>query len=55
MTYFMLYCGVCMLHVQTNIMGIPIKGYQANAIKNAFEFVPLADADVGINPGGKIG
>lgn len=28
---------------------MPVKGYQANAIKNAVEFFPLADADVGIN------
>ena len=30
-----------------HILGLPIKGYQANAVKNAVEFYPLNDADVG--------
>mmetsp|Transcript_5496 Transcript_5496/g.15988 ORF Transcript_5496/g.15988 Transcript_5496/m.15988 type:complete len:554 (-) Transcript_5496:123-1784(-) len=30
-----------------HLLGMPIKGYRANAVKNAVEFYPLSDADVG--------
>jgi len=30
-----------------HLLGFPIKGYQANAVKNAVEFYPLRDNDVG--------
>uniref|UniRef100_A0A7S3PXS1 Peptidase M41 domain-containing protein n=1 Tax=Chaetoceros debilis TaxID=122233 RepID=A0A7S3PXS1_9STRA len=30
-----------------HLLGFPIKGYQANAVKNAVEFYPLNDSDVG--------
>lgn len=30
-----------------HLLGFPIKGYQANAVKNAVEFYPLRDDDVG--------
>lgn len=30
-----------------HLLGLPIKGYRANAIKNAVEFYPLRDDDVG--------
>mmetsp|Transcript_21656 Transcript_21656/g.31367 ORF Transcript_21656/g.31367 Transcript_21656/m.31367 type:complete len:540 (-) Transcript_21656:144-1763(-) len=31
-----------------HLLGLPIKGYRANAVKNAVEFYPLSDADVGL-------
>ena len=30
-----------------HLLGMPIRGYRANAVKNAVEFYPLGDADVG--------
>ena len=32
-----------------HLLGLPVQGYNANAIKNAVEFFPLSDADVGRN------
>lgn len=33
--------------LMAHLLGFPIKGYQANAVKNAVEFYPLRDDDVG--------
>jgi hypothetical protein len=33
--------------LMAHLLGFPIKGYQANAVKNAVEFYPLRDNDVG--------
>ena len=32
-----------------HLLGLPVQGYNANAIKNAVEFYPLSDPDVGRN------
>lgn len=32
-----------------HLLGLPVQGYNTNAIKNAVEFYPLSDADVGRN------
>lgn len=32
-----------------HLLGLPIKGYRANAVKNAVEFYPLSDGDVGVD------
>ena len=32
-----------------HLLGLPIKGYRANAVKNAVEFYPLSDEDVGLD------
>ena len=32
-----------------HLLGLPIKGYRANAVKNAVEFYPLSDDEVGLD------
>ena len=32
-----------------HLLGLPIKGYRANAVKNAVEFYPLSDGEVGLD------
>ena len=32
-----------------HLLGLPIKGYRANAVKNAVEFYPLSDEEVGLD------
>lgn len=38
-----------------HLLGLPIKGYRANAIKNAVEFYPLNDPDAGTNLANMLG
>ena len=38
-----------------HLLGIPIRKYQSNAVKNAVEFYPLSDADVGQDRASKLG
>jgi hypothetical protein len=38
-----------------HLLGLPIKGYQANAVKNAVEFYPLNDAGVGRDRADQLG
>lgn len=38
-----------------HLLGYPIKGYSTNAVKNAVEFYPLSDPDVGIERAQRLG
>lgn len=38
-----------------HLLGFPISGYEANAVKNAVSFFPLADADKGTSMASKLG
>ena len=41
--------------LMAHLLGLPIKGYNANAVKNAVEFYPLNDPDVGIDRARQLG
>jgi hypothetical protein len=38
-----------------HLLGYPIKGYSTNAVKNAVEFYPLSDPDVGVERAQRLG
>lgn len=39
----------------SHLLGLPIQGYSANAVKNAVVFYPLNDADVGKDRANQLG
>lgn len=41
--------------LMAHLLGYPIQGYSTNAVKNAVEFYPLSDPDVGAERGQKLG
>lgn len=41
--------------LMSHLLGFPIKGYSANAVKNAVEFYPLSDRDAGVQRAKKLG
>ena len=41
--------------MMSHLLGLPIQGYSANAVKNAVEFYPLNDPDIGKDRANQLG